>query len=246
MGSFRQRLFHRGVLIFLLRAAGVCCVGAAFYNLAKTAVYVHQSIVVPATVQDVRRCYFNSQAEALSHGNLSWAGDVAYQPVTAFDMPGGIRIRRLEMPDLDNEDYHCGQQVEVITPPHDPNKAHLYKWKFLWGGDCILLGMGLMLCACGWLPRIRQSARKGGKESHSTPSRRVEEKPIAPEKPRRQRSVSRKKSSSSASEGEKRASTQRRRKKDSPSSKTATPLSGEGKRKGGRPQKTTSPSSKAG
>jgi len=139
---------------------GLYCVGLALWNLSQTAIFAHEAILLQGTVADVRQSHFQSQIEPLAHGNLSWAGDVSYQPIVSFVMPGGIRIPAHSMPDLDNADYRIGQSVEVITMPHDPNQAHIHKWKFLWGGDCILLGAGALLGLIGRLSLRRSPAKR--------------------------------------------------------------------------------------
>ncbi len=153
------------LLLFLL---GLYTTGSALRALARTAIYVHEAILLPGEVVDVRQFPFETPWDALSRGNLSWANETAYQPIVRFVLPDGIIITRT-MPDADNVDYLCGQTVEVITHPHDPNQAHLHKWKFQWGGSCILLTVGLLMAGGGWLilrrplppdtPRASRSSR---------------------------------------------------------------------------------------
>lgn len=171
MNRAKQYLRRRGIF-WLMLAGGLYCAALALWNLGQTAIFAHKAITLPGTVVDVRQSHFDTQLQPLRYGNLSWAGDVSYQPIVAFDMPGGIRIRRRNMPDLDNEDYQLGQPVEVITLPHDPNQSHIHKWKFLWGGDCLLLSVGLLLGLPAWLilrycpytPKARpQTARAAAK-----------------------------------------------------------------------------------
>lgn len=150
MNQARHYLRRRGIL-WLMLAGGLYCTALALWHLSHTAIYIHQAITLPGVVADVRQSHFNTQLQPLRHGNLSWMGDVSYQPIVAFDMPGGIHIKRRNMPDLDNEDYQLGQSVEVITLPHDPNQSHINKWKFLWGGDCLLLLFGIILALPAWL-----------------------------------------------------------------------------------------------
>lgn len=159
MSRFAQRLFRRSIC-WLMLLGGLYCVGRALWNLSQTAIFAHEAILLQGTVADVRQNHFQSQIEPLAHGNLSWAGDVSYQPIVTFVMPGGIRIPAHSMPDLDNADYRIGQSVEVITMPHDPNQAHIHKWKFLWGGDCILLGAGALLGLIGRLSLRRRPAKR--------------------------------------------------------------------------------------
>lgn len=150
MNRIKQYIYRRGIL-WLMLLCGLYCMGLALWRLAQTAVFFHESITLTGLVIDVRQNHFNSQLEALAHGNMSWSGDISYQPIVAFIMPGGITIPRRDMPDLDNTDYTLGQQVEIITLPHDPNTAHIKKWKFLWGGHCLLLGFGVLSSLPSWL-----------------------------------------------------------------------------------------------
>jgi len=145
------------LLLFLL---GLYAAGSALLALARTAIYVHESVILPGEVVDVRQFPFETPWDALSRGNLSWANETAYQPIVRFVLPDGIIITRT-MPDEDNVDFRCGQAVEVITPPHDPNQAHLHKWKFQWGGSCILLATGLLMAGGSWLILRRPLPRPG-------------------------------------------------------------------------------------
>lgn len=115
----------------------------SLYKLVRTAMYVHESVVVTATVTDVLQKPFESTGEALSHGNLAMGGTTSYQAIVRYTVPNGLVIDRM-MTDADDTDYTIGQQVEVITPELDPSQAHIYKWKFIWGGACMLLGCGII------------------------------------------------------------------------------------------------------
>lgn len=145
-----SRYLRRKWPFLLLLLLGLYAAGSALLALARTAIYVHEAVILPGEVVDVRQFPFETPWDALSRGNLSWANETAYQPIVRFVLPDGIIITRT-MPDADNVDYLVGQTVEVITHPHDPNQAHVHKWKFQWGGSCILLATGLLMAGGGWL-----------------------------------------------------------------------------------------------
>ena len=160
MGKLLQFIKRRGILAAML-IGGLYCTGLALWNLGCTALYHHKAVILPATVCDVRQRPFESWSEALRYGNLPWDGDIAYKPILAVTMPNGIRIRALTLPDLDNQDYRMGEQVELITHPYDPNQAHVHKWKFLWGADTMLLGLGALLAVPSWFILFPRRKRKG-------------------------------------------------------------------------------------
>ena len=172
------------LLLFLL---GLYAAGSALLALARTAIYVHEAVILPGEVVDVRQFPFETPWDALSRGNLSWAGETAYQPIVRFVLPDGIIITRT-MPDADNVDYLCGQTVEVITHPHDPNQAHLHKWKFQWGGSCILLTTGLLMAGGGWLilrrPLTPPGSSRHPRTSHSSRTSRDSRASQTPRSPR--------------------------------------------------------------
>lgn len=214
MRAFRQYLRQRWFLL-LLFLLGLCAAGNALRGLARTAIYVHEAILLPGEVVDVRQFPFPSAWEALSSGNLPWEAETAYQPIVRFVLPDGIVITRT-MPDADNADYRCGEQVEVITPPHDPNQAHLHKWKFQWGGSCFLLTAGLLLAGLSWpflrRPLLPSRQRKGRKPclhppspSAATPLANNEAETLVleapPAEPKKRRSPRRKSSASSETSG---------------------------------------------
>lgn len=174
MGKLLQFIKRRGILIVML-AAGLYCTGLALWNLGNTLIYKHKAVVLTATVLDVRQRPFESWSEALHYGNLPWEGDIAYKPILTVTMPNGIRIRALTAPDLDNQDYQLGEQVELVTHPYDPNQAHVHKWKFLWGADTMLLGLGALLTIPSWLilfPRRKRQAAPTAKRTARPQQRR--------------------------------------------------------------------------
>lgn len=243
MNRAKQYLRRRGIL-WLMLAGGLYCTALSLWHLGRTAMYAHEALTLPGTVIDVRQSHFDTQLQPLRYGNLSWAGDVSYQPIVAFDMPGGIRIRQRNMPDLDNEDYQLGQAVEVITLPHDPNQSHIHKWKFLWGGDCLLLGAGLLLGLPAWLilrycpytpkarphtarPAAAPAARPARASTAAAPAAAQDsaEEPFrlssAPPEPRKRRTTGQKKTTGAAPASSTGTSKKRTRKKAAASGETA-------------------------
>lgn len=127
--------------LFLL--AGALLTISSLYQLVRTAMYVTNSVVVTAQVTDVRVMPFESTLQALEHGNIATGGSTSYQAIVHYTLPNGLVINRM-MTDADDTDYTIGQQVEVITPELDPSQAHIHKWKFIWGWECMQLGTGLL------------------------------------------------------------------------------------------------------
>ena len=150
MTFFRKLVGKRAERLFL--TAGLLLVGWAVYQLVLTAMYVHESVVVTATVKDVVQRPFESTAEALTQGNLALGGSPSYQAIVHYTVPNGLVIDRM-MTDADSEDYSIGQQLEVITPPLDPSQAHINKWKFIWAWECMQLGLGVILLLTGLVLR---------------------------------------------------------------------------------------------
>lgn len=144
---FKRLAGRRANRLFLL--VGILLTLGALYQLLRTAMYVNESVVVTATVTDVRQMPFDSTSQALQHGNLALGGSTSYQAIVQYTLPNGLTINRL-MTDADDTDYTVGQQVEVITPELDPSQAHVNKWKFIWGWECMQLGTGA-LCLLLWL-----------------------------------------------------------------------------------------------
>ena len=166
MGKFRQFIKRRGIFVLML-LAGLYYGCLALWNLSNTLLYTHEAVVVPATVVDVRQRPFESYTEALKHGNFPWNGDVAYKPILAFSMPGGFHTRALTAPDLDNEDYTRGAQLELIAHPQDPTHCHVYKWKFLWGADSMMLALALLLGVPAWFALFPRRRRKASARTHT-------------------------------------------------------------------------------
>ncbi len=218
MASARTRHLRNLLLAFGLLLLGLWMAGSAIWQLGRTAVFVHESVVVTGTVYDVRQKPFESWSETLGQGNWSWPGDVSYQPFVRFMLPGGIYASRLDL-EADNIDYTIGQDISIISPPTQPGKARINRWKFLWGADCLQLGIGSLLALIGHalLKRLRNRrptkaapAAKAEKNAKSAPRRSspaAEEAAAPAPKPKPPR---KRKNSSAASNG---SSSSRRRKK---------------------------------
>ncbi len=206
MSKFKQSIKRRGIFVLML-LAGFYYGCMALWGLTNTLLYYHEAVTLPATVIDVRQRPFESYSEALHYGNLPWQGEIAYRPILTFVMPAGIRINSYAAPDWDNTDYKIGEQVELITHPHDPNQAHVNKWKFLWGADCMQLGFALVLAVPSWLVLFPNKRRKNtpgsikkkeqkrkevpsnnepspATKNPRTPRKKKETDPDAPKKPR--------------------------------------------------------------
>lgn len=180
MAKQKRGLIAWGIKITLL-LVGVFYTLQALWGMCRTAMFMHESIVVQATVTDIRQRSFSSTTEALRHGNLSTAGDTAYLPIVAFRLPSGIDFRRFEISTPDNTPYTIGQQIELITYPYNPNVPEhatwqpeavcVYKAKFLWGGDALLLLAALTLTGIAWLMLRKKSAHTATPQKKSTPQR---------------------------------------------------------------------------
>ena len=161
---------NRANRLFLL--AGALLTVSALYQLVRTATYVTDSVVVTAQVTDVRVMPFESTIQALEHGNIATGGSTSYQAIVHYTLPNGLVISRL-MTDADDTDYTIGQHVEVITPELDPSQAHINKWKFIWGWECMQLGTGLLSLIIWLVLRERKSpAAPAGKAAKGTGGRK--------------------------------------------------------------------------
>ena len=155
MALLHKLMGKRANRFFLL--AGMLLTCWALYQLVLTAMYVHESVVLTATVKDVVTRPFESTSEAITHGNLALGGSPSYQAIVHYTVPNGLVIDRM-MTDADDTDYSIGQQIEVITPALDPSQAHIYKWKFIWGWECMQLGLGIILLLTGLALREPKAA----------------------------------------------------------------------------------------
>lgn len=179
--DFLKRLAgKRANRLFLV--AGILLTSLAVYKLLRTAMYVHDSVVVTATVTDVRQQPFESTLQAWQHGNIAMSDSTSYQAIVRYTVPNGLVINRL-MTDADDTDYTIGQQVEVITPELDPSQAHINKWKFIWGWECAQLSSGIILLLTGLAlrerkpapaPASRKKPAKSGSKKKSAPREKSE------------------------------------------------------------------------
>lgn len=184
MPSIKQVL-RRYALPVAALLLGAYTIGASLWELGKTALYVHNATVLNGVVTDVRQRPFESQTEALEHGNLCAADATAYQPFVTFTLPAGITINKA-MPDLDCDDYTLHQSVEIITHPHDPNQAHVYKGKFLYGWSLMKLAGGIVL----FLPAVLiLRKRRTGKRTHQKANTGTHAAQPSKKSPRREASL---------------------------------------------------------
>ncbi len=172
--SARRRPLKYRFCALALCLLGLWYAGSALTGLAHTAIFVHEAAIVEGTVGDVRQKPFDSWADTLGKGNLSWPGDVSYQPIVNFRMPSGLAVWYANL-DADNEDYHKGQMVSIIVPPDSPGKARLNRWKFLWGADCLRLLAGALLLLPGWymLRQPRPALKQEKPRRHPAPARKT-------------------------------------------------------------------------
>lgn len=184
-------LFSRRCAHIALLAGAFSAGGAALYHIADTAVFVYKAQVVDAVVTDVRQKPFESTWEALSHGNLSMAEDTSYLPTVRFTLPNGVRVTR-ELQQPDNRDYAAGEQLSLLTYPNDPTAACPYRFKFLWGGDCVRMVYALILLLLARLLRGKGKRRRPAAAAPMAPNRpqpappaeKAPAKKKAPAKPR--------------------------------------------------------------
>lgn len=160
------RRYHR---LFLL--AGYLLAAWALYQLAFTAMFVHECVVLPGVVTDVRQKPYEDSLQALVHGSGSCAGDVSYQPVVRFTLPSGLVINRL-MSDAGDKDYTIGQPIEIITPELDPSGARINEWKYIWGTETLELGVGVLQVLLGYALNGTLRRRKATRGKENTPTRR--------------------------------------------------------------------------
>lgn len=178
-----QKLFHtlagrRYHRLFLL--AGLMLALWGLKGLGQAAVFVHESVRVPAVVTDVTQKPFSSAWEALRGGD--WKAEVAYYPHVRYAVPGGIAQTGLRLPDGDANDHPIGEQVEVLTMPNDPTTAHLAAWKFIWGEPTVLFLGGVGVFLFGRLLRGRKGHRQA-RTAHREPERKPERAPERREPP---------------------------------------------------------------
>lgn len=180
---FLKQFLRRNALLLAALLLGAYGIGSALWELGKTAIYTHKSVVLPGVVTDVRQRPFETQTEAWEHGNLCAADATAYQPFVTFTLPDGITINKA-MPDMDCDDYTLHQAVEIITHPHDPNQAHIYKAKFLCGWSLMKLAGGIVL----FLPAVLLLHKR---RKHQRLKKKMHPAPVPPTKKARTREASR-------------------------------------------------------
>lgn len=174
----KQLAGKRACRLFLITGIILSCL--AVYKLLRTAMYIQECVVVSATVTDVIQKPFETTGDALKNGNLALGGATSYQAIVRYTLPNGLIINR-QMTDADDTDYTIGQQVEVITPEVDPSKAHINKWKFIWGWECMQLGAGAVLLLLGCILSERKKSSdttaKSGKTTRNNKKKTQGNKP---------------------------------------------------------------------
>lgn len=193
-----QRLFfwaagRRFFRLFLLM--GLLILIPTVGRMVQTAKFVWKAEVVTAVVTDVRQHPFTSTLDALLGGNLSASDSTAYIPTLRFTLPCGTTCTR-EPAIEDNRDYRIGEEVNVLTYAVDPTQVRPYRFKFLWGGDCVRAAAALLCLLLGRLlhgPFFRRRSRRPARQQEPRrapqPERPAEPAPAAaaaekPKKPR--------------------------------------------------------------
>lgn len=190
-----QRLFfwaagRRFFRLFLLM--GLLILIPTVGRMVQTAKFVWKAEVVTAVVTDVRQHPFTSTLDALLGGNLSTSDSTAYIPTLRFTLPCGTTCTR-EPAIEDNRDYRIGEEVNVLTYAVDPTQVRPYRFKFLWGGDCVRAAAALLCLLLGRLLHgpffRRRPARQQEPRRAPQPERPAELAPAAPaaEKPKKPR-----------------------------------------------------------
>lgn len=193
-----QRLFfwaagRRFFRLFLLM--GLLILIPTVGRMVQTAKFVWKAEVVTAVVTDVRQHPFTSTLDALLGGNLSTSDSTAYIPTLRFTLPCGTTCTR-EPAIEDNRDYRIGEEVNVLTYAVDPTQVRPYRFKFLWGGDCVRAAAALLCLLLGrllhgpfFIRRSRRPAKQQEPRRAPQPERPAEPVPAAtaaekPKKPR--------------------------------------------------------------
>lgn len=165
----------RIITLFAVLLSGVYMVLCALWCMCRTAVYIHETIPVTATVTDLRQRPFESTTEALGSGNLSTAGDTAYFPIVSFTFENGARIGKLALNTPDNEAPRIGDPIELRTYPYDPTAPDTHPWRpegvapnrasYLWGGDALQLLFGLTIGGIAYLMLRSRRAPRAAKQT---------------------------------------------------------------------------------
>lgn len=177
--------FLKKIVLLLLLGIGTYGSISACIGLGRTAIYVHESVSVSATVVNYTRRPFASAKEALMSGNLSWGGEPAYFPHVSFCFDNGIPITDFKLSIPDNEPCQLGESIEIRTYPYNPGQEQYAQWRpegvrpnkaaLLWGGDALLLLFCLALTGAAYLklkkPRAKSQASPAKKQAKPrTPS----------------------------------------------------------------------------
>ena len=209
---------------WLILLGGLYTAGVALWHLGSTAIFVHEAVYIPGVVVDSTMRPFDGALEKLRHGNLPWDGDTAYRPHVRYTLFGLPRTDST-LPDLDNCEYADNAEVEIILHPQETTRRHINKFKFLWGGDLVLLGGGALVTAVAWrfirrkrrrvAPRqaARQTTPQVPKPEPTDPQPIPEKKPSAPKKRQRKAPSSASPKKKADSEKKPKSATPRKRKK---------------------------------
>lgn len=135
-----------------LLLGGLYAAGVGLWRLGQSAVFVHEAVVIPGVVVDVRERPFEGFIEMMQHGNLPWECAVAHQPHVRYSREG-VSIVDTTLPDLDSRDYNRGDEVEIILHPQKPHMRHLHAAKFIWVAHLFTLALGVLLLVVFWLTR---------------------------------------------------------------------------------------------
>lgn len=165
----------RIITLLAVLLGGAYLVLCALWGMCQTAVYIHETIPVTATVTDLRQRPFESTTEALGSGNLSTSGDTAYFPIVSFTFENGARIGKLALNTPDNEAPRIGDPIELRTYPYDPTVPDTQPWRpegvapnrasYLWGGDALQLLFGLTIGGIAYLMLRSRRAPRAAKQT---------------------------------------------------------------------------------
>lgn len=212
----------------LILLGGMYATGLALWHLALTAIFVHEAVYIPARVVDSTNRPFEGLVEQLRHGNLPWDGDTAYHPHVSYILFGNT-ITDKELPDLDNREYPDGEAVEIILHPQETHRRHISKFKFLWGGDLLLLALGGGLLGVFRLTRRRKPRHARPTAAHKPEPRRAAAPPPAPAEAQPERTP----------EEPPPAAPRKRRRKSTGNSSSSTPRKKKAQDTADKPKKTT-------
>lgn len=170
----RKRKALRILLIICLIAGAAYGTLTSLRGLCLSAMYVHETVPITGAIIDIRQRPFESFAEALNAGNLSWGGDMAYFPIVSFAFENGAYIHRLALTVPDNEPCRIGDAIELRTYPYNPTTPDSTPWRpegvqpnrasYLWGRHALYLFASLICGAIAWLmirkPRAKTAPAK--------------------------------------------------------------------------------------